>query len=138
MTTASVPAAQAGTHFNWRQPVIYVVALTAILISIARPSLRGYALRWLTAETRYQGLRVRLARAVYAHEHGGQLPPTLDALVPAYLPALPKDPYRPDQPLRYAGGHLWSVGWDGVDDAGLAPVDVEKRDFGQKGDVVLF
>jgi raffinose/stachyose/melibiose transport system permease protein len=34
MTTASVPAAQAGTHFNWRQPVIYVVALTAILISI--------------------------------------------------------------------------------------------------------
>ena len=34
MTTASVPAAQAGARFNWRQPIIYVVALTAILVSI--------------------------------------------------------------------------------------------------------
>lgn len=34
MSTASVPATQAGARFSWRQPIVYVVALTAIAVSV--------------------------------------------------------------------------------------------------------
>jgi len=34
MSTASVPATQAGGRFSWRQPLVWVVALTAIAVSV--------------------------------------------------------------------------------------------------------
>ncbi len=44
-------------------------------------------------------LAADLAVRAYFKDHG-QLPETLDALVPEYLPAVPLDPYN-DEPLRY-------------------------------------
>jgi len=65
-------------------------------------------------------LRLRLARIVvaaqrYRRANGGKYPPALDALVPKYLAAVPRDPFAPDFELRYdvAKGIAWSVGKDG-------------------------
>ena len=51
-----------------------------------------------------------------------ELPPALDALVPRYLPAVPRDVID-GQPLRYRRDGvdkfaLWSVGWNQTDEAG--------------------
>jgi hypothetical protein len=53
-----------------------------------------------------------LALALYHREHGA-LPATLDALVPDYLPAVPRD-YFDGQPIRYSRDFraVWSVGSD--------------------------
>jgi ABC-type transport system involved in multi-copper enzyme maturation permease subunit len=52
----------------------------------------------------------------------GRWPETLDGLVPALLPAIPKDPYD-GRPLRYRlvadGVVIYSVGPDGQDDGGV-------------------
>ena len=49
----------------------------------------------------------------------GQLPPTLEALVPEYIDAIPADPFD-GQPIRYDARRaiLYSVGDDGVDNGG--------------------
>jgi hypothetical protein len=79
---------------------------------------------------------VLLAIRLYAHEHDGQPPQTLDALVPAYLPAVPRDPFGDGSwPMRYqvrprrvpgavlgAGENdrmivVYSVGQDGRDES---------------------
>jgi hypothetical protein len=71
---------------------------------------------------------VSLAARLYRADHDGAFPASLDALVPAYLPHVPVDPFSPDnKPLGYVvargalpdGGDrplVYSVGRDGVDD----------------------
>jgi hypothetical protein len=68
-----------------------------------------------------------LAARLYRLDHAGQFPPSLEALVPAYLPQVPIDPAAPDgRPLKYLiikgglpdGGDrpiVYSVGTDGTD-----------------------
>ncbi len=56
-----------------------------------------------------------LAIRWYAVDHSGQLPPTLDALIPKYLPAMPTDFLAADShPIRYlpqsANPIIYSVG----------------------------
>jgi hypothetical protein len=63
----------------------------------------------------------------------GQYPESLEALVPQYAEKLPHDIIG-GQPLHYhrtADGHfvLYSVGWDGKDDGGLAGKAVEEGDW---------
>jgi hypothetical protein len=70
---------------------------------------------------------VSLAFRLYRVDHAGQFPPSLDALVPQYLPQVPVDPAAPDgRPLKYLlikgglpdGGDrpiVYSVGTDGLD-----------------------
>jgi hypothetical protein len=52
----------------------------------------------------------------------GQLPESLDALIPDKLPNLPRDPFTTDAPLRLKATPeeflVWSVGPDGEDDGG--------------------
>ena len=52
----------------------------------------------------------------------GQLPESLDALIPDKLPTLPRDPFTTDAPLRLKATPeellVWSVGPDGEDDGG--------------------
>ncbi len=59
-------------------------------------------------------LQVVLAAYLYRHERG-QFPNNLEALVPRYLPAVPKDPFD-GQPLRYRWENgalrIWSIGSD--------------------------
>lgn len=61
-----------------------------------------------------------LAIALYRQEHG-QLPPTLDALAPHYIDAVPTDPFD-GEPIRYDAQRaiLYSAGNDFVDDGGSA------------------
>lgn len=81
--------------------------------------------------------KARIAQTVLAIEryrlaHAGQLPDTLDALVPAYLPAILSDPFD-GKPLRFkrreAGYVVYCVGPDTVDDDGLErPVKYKEKD----------
>jgi hypothetical protein len=63
---------------------------------------------------------LRLAIRAYQQAHG-VLPPSLDALVPAYLPAVPQDPFAPG-PMVYRRkarrALVYSRGPDGKDDGG--------------------
>jgi hypothetical protein len=56
----------------------------------------------------------------------GALPPTLDALVPEYLEAVPRDPYD-GKPVRYSAEKriVYSVGNDGKDSGGLDDPDTD-------------
>ena len=47
----------------------------------------------------------------------GELPETLEQLVPEFLPNLPRD-FMNGQVLHYHSGRLYSVGLDGEDDGG--------------------
>ena len=60
--------------------------------------------------------RLVIAAAKWRRAHGGKNPPTLDALVPDYLAAVPKDPWnKSGEPIKYdaALGVAWSVGKEG-------------------------
>jgi hypothetical protein len=74
----------------------------------------------VTTEQRIFG--VLTAIKLYAADHHGDLPPTLDDLVPDYLMEVPADPMSPggQQPLGYLPDRwaVYSVGEDGVDQHG--------------------
>jgi len=70
----------------------------------------------------------------YRNEHGA-LPEALDALVPAFLDEVPIDPFD-GAPLRYerlpVGYKVYTISYNGIDDGGEPPGDLEDR--GEKGD----
>ena len=77
-----------------------------------------------------------IAAARWRLDHDGEMPPTLDALVPKYLPAVPADPWSKDgKPLNYvaATGVVWSVGESGDFDYSKLPVEKSKRLHGKIG-----
>jgi hypothetical protein len=93
---------------------------------------------WLTAQELQHGLEEK--RLVAAHGclaaelavrayqvETGELPDSLEELVPRYLNAVPRDPFR-DAPLQYwrmASDYIvYSVGADGQDDGGLPGPDL--------------
>ncbi|MDX2225897.1 MAG: hypothetical protein SFY92_02180 [Verrucomicrobiae bacterium] len=71
-----------------------------------------------------QNLLCTLAIERFRHKHK-RLPTSFEELVPAYLPSVPVDVFD-DKPLRYlptAKGYMvYSVGPDGIDDKGVAPL----------------
>ena len=80
-----------------------------------------------------------IAAARWRLDHDGEMPPTLDALVPQYLPAVPADPWSKDgKPLNYdaATGVVWSVGESGDFDYSKLPVEKSKRLRGKIGKYV--
>ena len=66
--------------------------------------------RRLKAQSEISATEAFLALVLYHREHG-ELPATLDALVPDYLPAVPRD-YFDGQPIHYSRDFraLWSIG----------------------------
>jgi hypothetical protein len=81
-------------------------------------------------------LRAALAIRFYRQDEG-HFPPSLAALVPNWLDAIPSDPFG-DQPLVYRaddeGYLLYSIGPNGVDDGGQM---VSLQDIADKGDLFL-
>ena len=82
------------------------------------------------ARTQRRLAAVAVAVAMYRGENGGALPPSLDALVPAYLPDVPRDPMAADAPLRYDAGRgiAWSVGDDATDNGGAVAASPKLSD----------
>jgi hypothetical protein len=84
------------------------------------------------------GLAIRL----YEIDHG-QRPETLDALVPEYLPGLPRDPFAAaDRPIGYLRDdpqpRLYSVGANGVDEGGTYQLDRSGYVDSDVADLVFF
>jgi hypothetical protein len=79
-----------------------------------------------TEDAVLRGVRTLVAIERFRRANGGSAPESLGTLVPAWLPAVPADPFDPDGgPLRYVPGHsrllLYSVGTNGVDDTARGP-----------------
>lgn len=121
-------AAQAGTlkaakglRYPWAS-LDDLKGFTAVLDMDSEKSLTVVARNLAARRLAAAAVAVRLYRV----DHDGKLPPTLQALVPAYLPAVPADPMRPDGgPIGYAPAgqaaspRVYSVGVDGVNDGGV-------------------
>jgi hypothetical protein len=80
----------------------------------------GYAVSDWNAMVFRRVAALRLAIRLYQHDHGGRVPPDLAALVPAYIPFIPDDPYaRSGTRIGYRTlpqPFLYSVNRDGIDD----------------------
>jgi hypothetical protein len=85
------------------------------------PGFSKVILRDAEMRARLRTARVAIAVERWRAAHGGQIPDSLDGLVPAFLPSIPIDPFD-GQPLRFkklAKGHVvYSVGPNGQDDGG--------------------
>jgi hypothetical protein len=115
------PLSQTMERFNAAAPPM-AAALVPSLDRAATSHLLGRNQRRLAA--------VALAVALYRHAED-ELPPTLAALVPAYLPAVPADAMTNGSPVRYsrARGLAWTVGMDGIDHHGLSRHDRRRLDL---------
>jgi hypothetical protein len=91
--------------------------LTRIIASALQSELRTMA----KAQARESSVAVACAATCYRLDHGAY-PPTAALLVPAYLAAIPTDPFD-GRPMRFkkrddGSVAIYSVGPDGVDDGG--------------------
>lgn len=108
-------------------PTIEGPRVTAHVVSESiRPALGRALTVSQRATTQSRLAALALALRLYQLDHGGLRPPTLDALVPDYLPVLPLDPYAANgQRLRYIADpvapYVYSVGDDGKDDSAAEP-----------------
>lgn len=93
-----------------------------ITFNIGAPSMMGTLTTKCGVFSRLALTRAQLAADIYAAETG-QKAPSLQALVPEYLDAVPMDGFD-GQPIRYADGVVYSVGEDFADDGGDPEKDV--------------
>lgn len=97
-----------------------------VLLDLARPSYAKAPQVEDDGLARHHLLRLLIALALYRMDHGDQLPPDLARLVPAYLTALPADPYTGEAPMYHpAAGTLAFRGQDFA--ASSTPVAAEKE-----------
>jgi hypothetical protein len=108
-------AAMSERAYGWAARLANIVdwaGLPQVYFAIDEAELRRQA----TARLLQADLAIRFYK-----QHSGRLPAKLDELVPAYLPALPLDPYS-GQPLVYRTSGddftLYSVGHDRTDNGG--------------------
>jgi hypothetical protein len=129
------PNALAQPTYTQARAVIPAVARTSnasTLYNISRvlgPSLAiGIPARHIqndfTIRAQHRLAAAALAIRLYQSDHNGNRPNSLDALVPAYLPQVPRDPFSPDnKPLIYradpAHPVLYSLGINQRDDGGI-------------------
>lgn len=89
-----------------------------ILVGIIQPAHEALLRRVAQFQSSSAAIQLSFALRAY-HQASGSLPETLDALVPEYIAAIPKDPFD-GEPLRYskAKAILYSVGNDFTDSGG--------------------
>ncbi|MFH1496193.1 MAG: hypothetical protein ABII82_00070 [Verrucomicrobiota bacterium] len=85
-----------------------------MLLSLSGGRLQFMLDRGFEHQSTLSATQALLAVRAYQHDHDGELPPTLDALVPDYLPAVPLD-YYDREPIRYSREFraIWSLGREG-------------------------
>jgi len=94
-----------------------------LFAGIMMPSFRRGVLICFRTKASSRSAAVALAVRWYQEEHGDALPPTLEALVPKYLPAVPADPFGVNNaPLRYVAADpdpkVYALCPDGTDNGG--------------------
>jgi hypothetical protein len=84
-----------------------------VLLGVILPSIRKVIHHHHRTDANIRLTALYLALRAYHLDHDGALPDSLSALVPAYLPALPLDPFD-GQPLRYSRAltTIWSIDHD--------------------------
>ncbi len=86
------------------------------------PALGRVAEKFATLEAMRRSATVAVAVERYRSANGGNLPDDLGALVPAYLRAVPSDPFD-GRPIRFkkrpTGYVVYSIGADSVDNGGI-------------------
>ncbi|MBI2301160.1 MAG: hypothetical protein HYU66_19810 [Armatimonadetes bacterium] len=96
-------------------------ALDGVVAGTLEPMFRGIACNHVFAAADNDLHATSLALWCYANYHG-DYPDRLDALVPAFLPRVPMDPFARSAPLTYRPGNgtfrLYSIGPDLRDDGG--------------------
>ncbi len=120
---------------NWQEvarislpPAVVPTTLNTVVVSLSDPPIgivdvMEYYFRSLSDS---RASAVMLAARLYQEDHK-ELPPTMASLVPGYLSVEPADPFSgTGEPMHYRvdadGVTIWSVGENGVDDHGPAPV----------------
>ncbi|MBX3352331.1 MAG: hypothetical protein KF684_05310 [Phycisphaeraceae bacterium] len=98
------------------------------ILEFLLPSLENALLQGEQVETKRDATTVVLALELHRRRHG-EWPASLDELVPALLPRVPRDPFD-GGPLKYAvrDGRpvLYSIGNDYIDDGGVAPLPSDR------------
>lgn len=120
---ACVRAAPRMTAPDYPMMLLSTRAMSRYLV--ATPSSTLLRRHWtIIAERRMAAIALSLR--LYALDHGGRLPKTLDELVPDYIAKLPSDPFTEGQRFIYRPGGkdpvIYSVGVNGVDDTGDSSV----------------
>ena len=95
-----------------------------LLASIMLPSMNRAAFANYRVRNDRSRAAVALAIALYRSDEG-ELPATLEALVPDYLPRVPVDAVTPDAEVQYDPdrGIVWTVGEDRTDHGGVSVDD---------------
>ena len=130
----SVPHAQIDPDFGrvfgrgwteWIRPNVVGRLLRIMLIPPAGITLE----RKCRYESLLAGAKLATACHRFAQENG-RLPETLQALVPEYLAAVPRDPYD-GEPFRYSAekGLVWSVGKNLTDEGGSTRVPGSEQEY---------
>jgi len=99
-------------------------AVGRLLVYLLLPALDSVSKSRCADDLEHAVARLRLAARAYELEKGGP-PPSLEALVPDYLDAVPADPFD-GKPLRYdpARRLVWSVGKDLVDEGAAVTLEI--------------
>ncbi len=104
--------------------------LGRIVAGLVVPAANAARIRFLGSLTEFRATRVILAVRLFQDAHDGKLPQELGALVPDYLPEIPKDPHLTSSNLIYrVSGDTWtvySVGPDQSDNGGSYDYAVER------------
>lgn len=123
---------QRGSFESWHGKAALLLSRDARSEKVAyqlMDGISGVSESHLRAETRsdliHQFTHLAIILAQYQAVHG-EYPETLDALVPEFLTKLPEDPFAADGRIGYqrcddGGYHLYSPGFNGVDDGGSSP-----------------
>jgi type II secretory pathway pseudopilin PulG len=116
---------------NWDNIEVRARKGRYILSGLLLSSLKKSTIRDADDRARARIAQVALAIERYRLAHNNTMPENLSALIPAFLPAVPKDPFD-GQPLRLktrdSGYVVYSIGSDTKDDGGIkkAPKAKEK------------
>jgi hypothetical protein len=103
------------------------------MANLLMPAFDRYVLQHYRGKTDRRLAATALALRLYAADHDGTYPKSLDALVPGYLPSLPLDPFAAGgRPLLYSAADpsapvVYSVSENGVDDGGSTVPKVARR-----------
>jgi hypothetical protein len=104
--------------------------LTHFLSALALPVIEGTGFKAADTHTNFQQVRIGCVLTRYRNAHG-ELPSSLEALVPAFLDRVPTD-VMDGQPIRYrraeSGGYLlWSIGQNRIDDGGKSDAEAKRH-----------